>query len=224
MIPCSIYQALTREPQKKRCAAVSLLLELSEAFSSMLTYSQVLRGGMWNTPYWNAPQCTLVSCFTMSYACVSAQPQWILNIPPYENHLTIQKVLCMSSNGLCLTTVVELISWGCVGGCCFNSANTTAGVSSSLHKTRVRLARMGLIAGGHCSRRYQPAFKLFPPEWLQQAWCWQLDCVHALRDGLLWFAGGIREFRSVASNVWATQQAVNFNAVNHKGSAFPSFI
>lgn len=99
----------------------------------------------------------------MSYACVSAQPQWILNIPPYENHLTIQKVLCMSSNGLCLTTVVELISWGCVGGCCFNSANTTAGVSSSLHKTRVRLTRMGLIAGGHCSRRYQPAFKLPPP-------------------------------------------------------------
>lgn len=44
--PCSIYPAFTREAHKKRCAAVSLLLELSEAFSSMLTYSQVLRGGM----------------------------------------------------------------------------------------------------------------------------------------------------------------------------------
>lgn len=151
---------------------------------------------MWNTLRWNAPRCTLVSCFTVSYVCVSAQPQWILNIPPYENHLSVRRCFtCQTEKQSLLLVLSEVSARIARRGLafpvnhlidCYSEYNKAGVGCSSAVKSVGHFGALSVTlmyeanCQGHCSHHYRPAFKLLPPERLQGARCWQLDWVSGL--------------------------------------------
>lgn len=183
----------TTEEKTRSCQFSSTTIW--SAFLKLSLFPSLTRG-MWNTLRWNAPRCTLVSCFTMSYVCVSAQPQRILNIPPYENHLSIQRCFtCQTEKQSLLLVLSEFRARITRRGLAFPvnhlidcySKYNKAGVScwsavkSVSHFEALSVTLMyEANCQGHCSHHYRPAFKLLPPEWLQGARCWQLDWVSGL--------------------------------------------